>query len=1074
MVNKDLACPFCQKTKSQVKVTDNSCYQVRCYSCMATGPSAKTEDQALHLWKTFHQDVSLSKLVIEESPFVILIKDWNGRFIFGNKTLAQLYGTTPDGLIGYDDGHFNPNKEQVDFYLSNLRDVIRAGEVQYVEEASTDSRTGGVKHYLSVKKPFYGPSGEPRLLIIANDVTELKLAYQKLEERENRYAYAMNIAGEGIWDWDLRTNTVTHNIRWCKILGFDDDLLQHPVEDFVRLLHEDDSKAVSEALNTMMDDSTGQLKYEHEHRMHRANGEILWVLDRGEVVERDDQGNPVRVVGAISDIDERKQYELSLSEAKRELSLLNKELEETVKLRTAELYKNEEQFALAMRSANDGLWDWDLLTNEVYFSPRWKSMLGYESDELAPLLQTWADLVHPDDKDNVLQKVQDYLSDKEDVFEVEMRMLHKNNHYIFIRSRAFKVLCNSTGNATRLVGTHVDISDKKRSEILDKRTTNILEMIAKGHPAADVYNVIALLYEGRHPGLRCSMLRLEGNTLLHCGAPSLPKAYCEAVHGLINGPDIGSCGTSTYTGQRVVVESIETDPKWINLKDVALPHGMRCCWSEPIKNSSGTVLGAFGMYYDHPASPNDEESKDLTSAARLAGIVMEREYNVSRMQDLAYKDALTGLSSRGYFYSTLEELLKVSERNNHPFSLLYLDLDDFKTVNDSLGHDVGDQLLKEIAARIKEACRETDFIARLGGDEFCILAQDINDNYHSVRVAERCLHLISQPIELEGRKHIPSCSIGIAHYPTDGNDHQNLVKAADTALYEAKGRGKNCYTFYETEFTEKAEYRFKVEQHLREAIEQRQLTLVYQPQIDVVSGKIIGVEALSRWYHPQLGQVPPLDFIRTAEEIGLIKPLTEWVVQTVCDQMVVWNNEGLIGIRTAVNISPSHFLDKDLVSLVGHALKTTGITPDKLELEVTESAVQTSIQNLSAFQSLKEIGVSLAIDDFGSGFSSFSSLKHMSVDVLKIDKSFIDDILTDRKSQLLVGSMIEMGHNLGCKIIAEGIEKPEQLDLLHKLNCDMGQGYLFSKPIPAVEISKLLGQNLREMGCPYRVETVES
>lgn len=604
MTSKVLDCTFCQKKASQVKKTGTRTYQVCCSSCSARGPSAETEEQAVHQWESFFQDVSLSKLVIDESPDIILIKDWDGRFLLGNPALAQLYGTTPDQLIGHDDGDFNPNQEQVDAYLASTRDVIRSGKVQYIEESSTDNITGQVKHYLSVKKPFYGPSGEPRVLVIASDITELKVAYQKLEERENRYAYAMNIAGEGIWDWDLRNDTVTHNMRWCEILGLEDDCLQHSVDEFIKRLHEDDRQAVSEALRSMLEDTTGQKKYEHEHRMLSANGEVLWIFDRGEVVERDDQGRPVRVVGAIRDIDERKQIELNLYKAKRELSLVNEQLENTVEQRTAELYRNEERFALAMRSANDGLWDWHLRTNQVYYSPRWMSMLGYAPDELEPAIETWASLVHPEDKENVLQKVKDYLSEKEDVFEVEMRMQHKNGHYIFVRSRAFKMLSNSTGKTSRLIGTHVDISDRKRSEILDSRTTNVLEMIAKGNQASEIYEEIALLYESRHPGLRCSLLELEGDVLLHGGAPSLPEAYCKAVHGLKNGPDIGSCGTSTYTGQRVVVENIETDPKWVNLKAFALPHGMRCCWSEPIINSSGTVLGAFGMYYDHPASPS--------------------------------------------------------------------------------------------------------------------------------------------------------------------------------------------------------------------------------------------------------------------------------------------------------------------------------------------------------------------------------------------------------------------------------------------------------------------------------------
>jgi len=308
-----------------------------------------------------------------------------------------------------------------------------------------------------------------------------------------------------------------------------------------------------------------------------------------------------------------------------------KSLEDKNTLIEEKLRQSEERFSLAMRGANDGLWDWDLLTNEVYYSPRWKSMLGYEDNELENHLDTWKKLVNDDDKIIALQKVDDCISGEKDGFEIEMRMNHKDGSEIIVLSRAFLVR-SSNNNLIRLVGTHVDITDRKKTENFIKKTNEILEMIAMGTPAPNVYDEIALMYESRHKGMRCSLLELENGKLLHGGAPSMPKVYCEAVHGLQNGPDVGSCGTSTFTGQRVLVEDIETDYKWRNIKDVALPHGMRSCWSEPIIDSHGKVLGAFGMYYNNPSLPNEEESNDLTSAARLASIVMERDQAHKRMK----------------------------------------------------------------------------------------------------------------------------------------------------------------------------------------------------------------------------------------------------------------------------------------------------------------------------------------------------------------------------------------------------------------------------------------------------------
>lgn len=731
--------------------------------------------------------------------------------------------------------------------------------------------------------------------------------------------------------------------------------------------------------------------------------------------------------------------------------------------RTTELYISEERFSLAMRGANDGLWDWNLETDEVYYSPRWKSMLGYGENELDNDLGTWANLVHPDDKDTVLEKVQNYVDGRADSFEVEMRMRHKDGHEVIVLSRAFLVTREPDGKPTRLVGTHVDITERKMAEVFGRKSSEILEMIAIGRPAADIYDAIALMYEARHPGMRCSMLELDNNKLLHGGAPSLPKAYCDAVNGLENGPSVGSCGTSTYTGQRVLVESIETDPKWEKIKHYALPHGMRCCWSEPIKDSSGKVLGAFGMYYNHTALPNDDELHDLVSAARLAGIVMERDQIQKRIRKLAYTDELTGLASRAFFSQHIEEITKSPERQNRRFGLLYIDLDDFKAVNDSLGHDAGDLLLKTIATRLVNTFREIDFIARLGGDEFCILIDEV-DNEYAANVAKRCLDAIAQPIEIYSRKLTPACSIGIAYYPDDGKDLSALLKAGDTTLYTAKENGKNQYAFYKAELSHKAEYRFHVEQSLREAIERQQLSLVYQPQIDVNTGEIFGFEALSRWHHPELGQIPPIDFIATAEKIGMIKPLTEWVLRTACGQLVAWKKEGFHMLRMAVNISPSLFLDKAFASLIKRIIEEVGIVPAELELEVTESVVQTDPRNLSIFQDLKDLGVLLAIDDFGTGYSSFASLKHLKVDYLKIDRFFVNDMLTDKQALTLISSMIEMGHKLGYGIIAEGVEKPEQLNTLKSLDCEKVQGYLFSKPASADTISKLLVSRQKEIG----------
>ncbi|NEQ50768.1 MAG: EAL domain-containing protein [Leptolyngbya sp. SIO3F4] len=863
--------------------------------------------------------------------------------------------------------------------------------------------------------------------IIVNKISQGLRGYQKGIEFYNTIIHALP---DLVWLKDLDGVYLACNLRFEKFLGVSEqEILGKTDYDFINVeLANLFRKYDREVLLTCSPSV-------HEEWVTFANDEHCELLEIIRLPMYDENKELVGVLGIGHNITARRKSQEKLKQS-------------------------EERFSLAMRGANDGLWDWNLETDKVYYSPRWKSMLGYEEDELADNLSTWKSLVHPDDKDIVLNMVQDYVDGKADSFDVEMRMQHKAGHHVFVLSRAFLVHRTSDGKAVRLVGTHVDITARKKAEAFDDKHAEILEMIATGKPASEIYSEIALMYEGRHPGLRCSMLELQDGRLMHGGAPSLPKEYCDAVHGLKNGPSVGSCGTSTYTGKRVLVENIETDPKWAKIKHVALPHGMRCCWSEPIKDSSGNVLGAFGMYYNHPALPNEEESNDLKSAARLAGIVMERDHAQKRIRELAYTDDLTGIANRAHFYQKLEAAIKCSDQNASRLGLLYIDLDNFKSVNDSLGHDAGDLLLKEIAKRLRNVARDIDFVARLSGDEFCILLNGIDDNCVTTQVAKRCFELISKPVDLLTRKFIPACSVGIAHYPDDGQNLSTLIKAADTSLYAAKEQGKNRYVFYKTELTQKVEYRFRVEQNLREAVENQELSLVYQPQVEMLTGKIIGVEALARWHHTQLGEVSPTEFIPIAEKIGMIEPLTEWVLRTACNQAVTWKKAGLPSMRMAVNISPVHFLDKDFVSLIERVLHETGMVPSELELEVTESVVQTDEKNLSTFQDLRNLGVQVAIDDFGTGYSSFASLKHLTIDCLKIDRYFISDMLDDNKSTLLIGSMIEMCRNLEHKIIAEGVETSEQYHTLQEFGCETAQGFLFSKPVSANEISNLLNNNI--------------
>jgi diguanylate cyclase (GGDEF)-like protein len=435
-------------------------------------------------------------------------------------------------------------------------------------------------------------------------------------------------------------------------------------------------------------------------------------------------------------------------------------------------------------------------------------------------------------------------------------------------------------------------------------------------------------------------------------------------------------------------------------------------------------------------------------------ITVQRE-SERKIRQLAYSDELTGLASRVYFHKHLEDVIKASHRRSERFALMFLDLDGFKDVNDSLGHDVGDMLLKIVAKRLQDLIRDTDFVARLSGDEFCILVDNIDDQYGAAYVAERCLEELSEPIDLGRQRIRPRCSIGIAYYPDDGEDSKSLLKAADSAMYAAKEGGKHRYVYYQPAFTEKAEQRLRIEQELRQSIDNDELELHYQPQVDLKTGRMTGVEALVRWNHPTRGMIGPVEFIDIAERIGFIKPLGQWVLKTACQQAMAWRDMELPDLQLSVNISAGHFQDADFISMVEKTLADSGFPASLLELEVTESATQSTSRNISIFTRLRKMGIRIAVDDFGTGNSSLASLKQLPVDCLKIDRVFIKDMLQNPESSVLLGTIIGAAHALGHTIVAEGVEEEDQVKVLTAIGSDFIQGYYFSRPVAAREIPDL-------------------
>jgi len=448
-------------------------------------------------------------------------------------------------------------------------------------------------------------------------------------------------------------------------------------------------------------------------------------------------------------------------------------------------------------------------------------------------------------------------------------------------------------------------------------------------------------------------------------------------------------------------------------------------------------------------------SGDAILVLMLALIIIWRKVD-RRIQILANFDSVTGLPNRNLLHDRISQAISFARRYEKIAAILFIDLDDFKVVNDSLGHNVGDQLLRELGKRLTSCVRGVDSVARLGGDEFVIVLTGMAHQDGVLFIAEKVLDSLSRPFLLEGHEVFISSSIGVAIFPKDGDNEVTLLKNADSAMYHAKERGKGHYQFYAAEMNEMALERLALVNDLHHALERSEFVLHYQPQVNLKTGKITGVEALVRWQHPQKGMIPPSKFIAVAEETRLILPLGEWVLYTACSEAAKWHKKGY-DITVSVNISALQVEEHRLVELVDDALRMTGINPKYLELELTENVlIERSDAINRIFRQLREKGVRMAIDDFGTGYSSLSYLSKLPIDKLKIDRSFVRDISDDADDRSIVEAIISMSHSLRLKAIAEGVETAEQEEILRRLNCDEMQGFLFSKPLPFDELSALL------------------
>lgn len=603
-----------------------------------------------------------------------------------------------------------------------------------------------------------------------------------------------------------------------------------------------------------------------------------------------------------------------------------------------------------------------------------------------------------------------------------------------------------------------DITRSKMHEALQHRA---LEAMAREQPLTEVLELICQEVERIAPEITASILEVDDQGRLRpLAAPSLPQDYCQQLDGVPIGPTVGSCGTAAWRNQTVRVDDIAHDPLWADFRQLVLPLGFIGCWSTPIRDSQGRVIGTFAFYFRKPRTEAalTFHQRLVDASAHLCTLALERERSRQRIRQLAFYDGLTGMPNRSLLQAKADQAIAAAARQEEPVAVLFIDLDRFKQVNDSLGHPAGDELLRQAADRMQSQLRASDIAGRLSGDEFvAVLPQCDADG--AADIVERLQTLLAQPMTIANTVLTVSASVGIAMFPSDGRDMETLLQRADMAMYQAKSSGRGCFSFFSSEMNRLAQERLVLENALREALRKGQLHLHYQPQVELASGRLYGVEALARWRHPELGEISPARFIPLAEECGLVADLGRWALSEACRQLAAWRAKGLAVPAVAVNLSPTSFHNLDLPRMIADTLRGNALMPEDLTVELTENVLLDT--NPSTMKTIEEVhaqGVRLSMDDFGTGYSSLSYLRRLPVSELKLDRSFVADLDHDEAARALSNAILGIGKSLHLTVVAEGVETATQHLMLREQGYPVAQGYLFSRPLEPLDFERWLAE----------------
>lgn len=933
--------------------------------------------------------------------------------------LKEVFGYSPEQPAAQSDWwleHLHP--EDRDRVRKEIEPCIERGE-DAVTEYRFLSSSGEYRYVLDRARMVKNQAGKVvRVVGSMADVTDYKRAEEALRQNEARLQTIVSNEPECVKIVSSDGRLLEMNQAGLRMIKAD-SLDQVAGKPMANLLHSDDREAFLEFHQHVCDGQSGSLQF----RILDLKGELHW-MESSSAPLRDAGGNTTSVLSVTRDITERKKAE-------------------------EELQRSEERYRSLITQSSEGIFIVDPHSKKIQEANLvFLSMLGYTQAEVETL--TLYDIVAAS-RASVDMNVATVLQSGK-VFIAPRQYRHKNGSLLDVEIQASLI---SYGQSQIVLVSVTDISERKRSEALQSALYHIAEKTASARDLPEFYrsihgiiselmstrNFYIALYDSATdmmsfpyfvdefdttPPMQYPTRNLTGY-VLRTGKPLL--ATPEVFEDLVHKGEVEEFGSPSID--------------WLGV---------------PLKTGDATLGVLVVQSYSKNVRLTEREKEVLTFISRHIAGALERKRAEETIRHQAYHDVLTLLPNRMLFKDRFSQALAQAQRYKHMVAMLFLDLDRFKTINDTLGHAVGDRLLQGVAERLSSCLRDGDTIARLGGDEFMVLIPGIHQPEDAAKVADKILQSVRPSFQFERHELHITTSIGISLYPHDGEDAETLFKNADVALYRAKDQGRNTYQLYTPAMNARAFEQLALENKLRRALENEEFVLHYQPQISVRTGKIVALEALVRWNGSD-GLIPPADFIGLSEDTGLIVPLGEWVLHTACEQTRRWHLQGLPPISVAVNISGRQFQQKNLTSIISGVLKDTRLDPKFLELELTESVVMQHPEFAAeVLRELGSMGIQISIDDFGTGYSSLSSLRRFPINALKIDQAFVRDCMVDSDDAAIVTAIISMARSLKLKVVAEGVETEEQLEFLRKQQCDVVQGYLLSRPMPAEDLVAILTQ----------------